>query len=68
LIVALYQRGDSPPCASHEHQAIIDALRAGDTQAAVGQMIEHLDELEGQLAIEEADAADVNLRQALSGL
>jgi len=68
LIVALYQRGDSPPCASHEHQAIIDALRAGDTQAAVHQMIEHLDELEGQLAIEEADAADVNLRQALSGL
>jgi len=68
LIVALYQRGDSPPCASHEHQAIIDALRAGDTQAAVCQMIEHLDELEGQLAIEEADAADVNLRQALSGL
>jgi len=68
LIVALYQRGDSPPCASHEHQAIIDALRAGDTQAAVGQMIEHLDELEGQLAIEEVDAADVNLRQALSGL
>ena len=68
LIVALYQRGDSPPCASHEHQAIIDALRAGDTQAAVGQMIEHLDELEGQLAIEEVDAADVNLHQALSGL
>lgn len=68
LIVALYQRGDSPPCASDEHQAIIDALRDGDTQAAVAEMIEHLDELEGQLALEEVDAPEVNLRQALSGL
>jgi len=31
-------------------------------------MIEHLDELEGQLALEEVDAPEVNLRQALSGL
>jgi len=68
LIVALYQRGDSPPCASDEHQAIIDALRDGDTQAAVAEMIEHLDELEGQLALDEVDAPEVNLRQALSGL
>lgn len=68
LIVALYQRGDSPPCASDEHQAIIDALRVGDTQAAVTEMIEHLDELEGQLALEESDAPEVNLRQALAGL
>ncbi|HYQ53619.1 MAG TPA: FCD domain-containing protein, partial [Pseudomonas sp.] len=63
-----YQRGDSPPCASDEHQAIIEALRAGDTQAAVAEMIEHLDELEGQLALDEVDAPEVNLRQALSGL
>ncbi|MFJ2982612.1 MULTISPECIES: GntR family transcriptional regulator [unclassified Pseudomonas] len=68
LIVGLYQRGDSPPCASDEHQAIIDALRAGDTQAAVEEMIEHLDELEGQLALDDVDAPEVNLRQALSGL
>ncbi len=68
LIVALYQRGDSPPCASDEHQAVIDALRVGDRETAVREMIEHLDELEGQLALEEAAAPEVNLRQALAGL
>ena len=68
LIVALYQRGDSPPCASCEHQAIIDALREGDNQAAVNHMIAHLDELEGQLTLDDAAPPEVNLRQALSGL
>ncbi|HDS1733751.1 MULTISPECIES: GntR family transcriptional regulator [Pseudomonas] len=68
LIVALYQRGDSPPCASDEHQAVIEALRLGDTETAVREMIEHLDELEGQLALEESAAPEVNLRQALAGL
>ncbi|MCP6135152.1 FCD domain-containing protein, partial [Klebsiella pneumoniae] len=60
--------GDSPPCASDEHQAVIDALRAGDRETAVREMIEHLDELEGQLALEETAAPEVNLRQALAGL
>ncbi|CAM3923115.1 Transcriptional regulator, GntR family [Pseudomonas reidholzensis] len=68
LIVALYQRGDSPPCASDEHQAVIEALRLGDTERAVGEMIEHLNELEGQLALEESAAPEVNLQQALAGL
>ena len=65
LIVALYQRNDVPSCASDEHQQIITALEAGDHEKAVAVMIEHLDELEGQLALESAAPAEFNLKQAL---
>jgi DNA-binding GntR family transcriptional regulator len=65
LIVALYQRNDVPSCASDEHQEIITALENGDNAKAVAVMIEHLDELEAQLALEETAPAEFNLKQAL---
>jgi DNA-binding GntR family transcriptional regulator len=65
LIVALYQRNDVPSCASDEHQEIITALENGDNEKAVAVMIEHLDELEAQLALEESVPAEFNLKQAL---
>ncbi|MBA1274046.1 GntR family transcriptional regulator [Stutzerimonas azotifigens] len=68
LIVALYQRNDHPPCASDEHQDIVTALEEGDQGRAVAVMIEHLDELEGQLALEEPAPPEVNLKQALADL
>ncbi|MDE1165627.1 MAG: GntR family transcriptional regulator [Pseudomonas sp.] len=68
LIVALYQRNDVPSCASDEHQQIITALEAGDQAKAVAVMLEHLDELENQLALDEQDAPEVNLKEALAGL
>ncbi len=66
LIVALYQRNDVPSCASDEHQQIITALENGDNQQAVAVMIEHLDELEAQLALEQGESEEFNLKQALS--
>ncbi len=66
LIVALYQRNDVPSCASNEHQQIITALENGDREKAVAVMIEHLEELEGQLVLESAAPAEFNLKQALS--
>jgi DNA-binding GntR family transcriptional regulator len=66
LIVALYQRNDVPSCASDEHQQIITALEEGDHEKAVAVMIEHLDELEGQLALGAEPPAEFNLKQALS--
>jgi len=57
-----------PSCQSDEHQAIITALEAGDNEQAAAVMIEHLDELEQQLALEESSSSDVNLRQALADL
>ncbi|WP_407316939.1 GntR family transcriptional regulator [Pseudomonas sp. nanlin1] len=66
LIVALYQRNDVPSCASDEHQQIIQALEQGDGAKAVAVMLEHLDELESQLALDAAAPPEFNLRQALS--
>ncbi|QNH03345.1 GntR family transcriptional regulator [Pseudomonas sediminis] len=66
LIVALYQRNDVPSCASDEHQQVLDALAAGQREQAVELMIEHLDELEGQLALHQEQNAEVNLREALA--
>lgn len=68
LIVALYQRNDVPSCASDEHQEIITALENGDGERAVAVMIEHLDELEAQLDLEDQAEPEVNLRQALADL
>ncbi len=66
LIVALYQRNDVPSCASDEHQQIITALENGDNEQAVAVMLEHLDELEDQLALEQGASGEFNLKQALS--
>ncbi|MCC3701709.1 GntR family transcriptional regulator [Rouxiella badensis] len=68
LIVALYQRNDVPSCQSDEHQAIVDALEAGENARAVTVMIEHLHDLEAQLELEEQSGNEVNLRQALADL
>ena len=42
------------------------ALEEGDHEKAVAVMIEHLDELEEQLALESEAPAEFNLKQALS--
>lgn len=68
LIVALYQRNDVPSCASDEHQEIITALEQGNHERAVAVMIEHLDELEEQLDLDDQAEPEVNLRQALADL
>lgn len=68
LIVALYQRNDVPSCASDEHQDIIDALLAGDRDAAIHAMIEHLNELESQLVLSDDQDTELDLAAALQGL
>ncbi|WP_426817361.1 GntR family transcriptional regulator [Winslowiella sp. 2C04] len=65
LIVALYQRNDTPSCQCAEHGAIISALRADDTDLAQAIMIEHLNQLEQQLDLADAVPEQLNLRQAL---
>ncbi|EIM24857.1 transcriptional regulator [Microvirga lotononidis] len=42
LILALYSRPHSSDCSIHEHQQIIDALRSGNSQAAIHAMDHHL--------------------------
>ncbi len=42
LILALYSRPHSSDCSINEHQQIIDALREGDSRAAIDAMDHHL--------------------------
>jgi DNA-binding GntR family transcriptional regulator len=42
LILALYSRPHSSDCSINEHQQIIDALRARNSQAAIAAMDHHL--------------------------
>lgn len=68
LIVALYQQNDIPPCASNEHQEIIDALSQGDKDKALNLMIVHLDELESQLVLDDDGSVILDLSDVFQGL
>lgn len=66
LIVALYQRNDTPDCQCDQHGAIVTALKRGDIPAAQASMMAHLDELEAQLDLSGAASEPLSLRQALA--
>ena len=66
LIVALYQRNDVPSCQCDEHAAIVSMLKQGNVDRAQAIMLEHLDELEQQLDLNDASQDTLSLRQALS--
>lgn len=68
LIVALYQRNDTPACQCDQHGAVVAALKCGDIPAAQSSMMAHLDELEAQLDLSESVTDSLNLRQALTSL
>ncbi|MGB9097696.1 GntR family transcriptional regulator [Erwinia sp.] len=66
LIVALYQRNDIPSCQCDEHGAIIVALKEGNLARAQAIMIDHLNELEQQLDLNDSSPDSLSLRQALT--
>mgnify|MGYP001627836047 CR=1 FL=1 len=68
LIVALYQRNDEPTCQHDEHGDILKALSAGDTTQAVKFMEHHLDHLEAELALDDNQDREVDLRAVLSSV
>ncbi|MEI2602359.1 GntR family transcriptional regulator [Erwinia aphidicola] len=65
LIVALYQRNDSPACQCQEHSAVINALKAGEVADAQAMMNEHLLQLEHQLDLDDTPLNALSLRDAL---
>lgn len=66
LIVALYQRNDTPSCQADEHAQIINALAKGEQQKAADLMLEHLDEIEGQLELKEGITFPDDLKKVFS--
>lgn len=68
LIVALYQRNDEPTCQHDEHRAILEALQAGDPQQAERLMTHHLDHLEAELALDESQGREIDLKAVLASV
>jgi DNA-binding GntR family transcriptional regulator len=52
LITAMYQPKEVHNCGPDEHQAIVDAIVAGDAPKAIKVMQHHLAHIEGQLELE----------------
>lgn len=60
LIIALYESPGSIPCASDEHNELIDLIAAGETRRAVDRMGQHLLAIERKLRLkDEEDAIDL---------
>lgn len=51
LITMLYYSENDPLCASHEHESFLEIARTGETEAAVANMIEHLNHVESNFRL-----------------
>ncbi len=49
LIAMLYRSSNDPHCSSDEHEDFLRVCRSGDAEAAVAQMMEHLQRIENSL-------------------
>ena len=66
LILALYGRPHSADCAVNEHREIVAALRAGNAEAAIKVMEEHLGSVEQRALLDQGREAAFDLGAVLS--
>lgn len=66
LILALYGRPHSADCAVNEHREIVAALRAGNAEAAITVMEEHLGSVEQRALLDQGREAAFDLGAVLS--
>jgi DNA-binding GntR family transcriptional regulator len=61
LVITLYDKPNAPACPHHEHADLIDAIEARDGERAAALMFEHLEHIEGTLALDVAKEAPLDL-------
>jgi DNA-binding GntR family transcriptional regulator len=66
LVILLYDRPGATACLPNEHDAIIDAIAAGDARRAAAAMREHLVHVEKGLDLDGRAVAAADLAAALS--
>lgn len=54
LVIALYGHRGRSDCGAHDHERLVEALRARDADRAVALMLSHLDDIEADLDLERA--------------
>lgn len=64
LVIALYGRSGVSSCGHNEHDAILDALETGDSEAACRLMLHHIDHIEADLDLRVQEG--LTLRDALT--
>ena len=67
LTISLYESAVNTCCLVDEHEAVVDAIIAGNGELAEQLMLSHLDHIQGSLRLE-ADADDADLEQILGDL
>lgn len=67
LTISLYESAVNTCCLVDEHEAVVDAIVAGNGEQAEQLMLSHLDHIQGSLRLE-ADADDADLEQILGDL
>ncbi|ARU88762.1 GntR family transcriptional regulator [Pseudomonas sp. M30-35] len=58
LIIAQYESGSRSHCSYDEHNQLIDAIEARDTERAVNLMMHHMDHIDSKLNLDEDSASD----------
>ena len=53
LIAMLYQSSNDPHCSTDEHEQFLRVCESGDTEAAVANMLDHLQRLEASLNLDQ---------------
>lgn len=66
LITMLYQSDNDPACATDEHEAFLAIAKRGDAEAAVADMVHHLEHVEANLHLsDDAPVRPLDLVKAL---
>ena len=63
LIIFLYDAPSIPSCRGDEHAEITEAIAGKDVERAVHLMLDHLDHVEHNLALQEAQPLGLGLEQ-----
>jgi DNA-binding GntR family transcriptional regulator len=58
LIIAQYESGNRSHCSFDEHNQLIDAIVARDSEKAVSLMMHHMDHIDSKLNLDEDSASD----------
>lgn len=58
LIIAQYESGSRSHCSYDEHNQLLDAIEARDTEKAVQLMMHHMDHIDSKLNLDEESASD----------
>ena len=68
LVILVYEKPGKPSCSHHEHQMILDAIRAGDPAKAVALMDEHLGNVEERLDLDRDARKEIDLKKLFGAI